>query len=216
MGILQKTRMFNAGERIVDTFIYTLEDGHDPHCVARWVMDAPANDFFDIPDTLSIRDMRISVHFVDTALMRFADRGIIAIDANYDQPADPEEDKRQPIANTDAAAAVKGKERWKDYYMAAARAHIEQCQNCRAANMPPVPASGFTKRALVLAGLIDPADAFIQAAQTKSDDITELKKQLDRQQQLIEQLLADKTSQEWPAGSPEPRKRRGPVKASAA
>lgn len=186
MPIADKVKLFNPGDRIVDSLLYSIEDGHDIHCVANWRLDAPRDSWFDVPQTLLIRNMRINVHFEETILRRFEDRGVVALDKNYVARDDnPDEAERSNVEASEEDVMKKAKTRWMAYCKQIAQKHIDQCQACRAVNMPPVPASGFTKRALEIAGFMDPADAYLKAAQGSVNEVAELKEQVRKLTELV-------------------------------
>ena len=59
-----KIRFYNAGDKFSETFTYSLPDGHDVHCVARHLVDAPPGGFFQVPLDIEvglggIRDGRV-------------------------------------------------------------------------------------------------------------------------------------------------------------
>ncbi|MFZ1006408.1 MAG: hypothetical protein WAN65_06215, partial [Candidatus Sulfotelmatobacter sp.] len=87
-----------------------------------------------------------------------------------------------------------------------AKKHIDQCQMCRLNNMPPVPASGFTKRALEICGYIDPADAYLQTQKNAppSPDVDELKKTVAALQDTINRLVVGSEVNKEPGAEADP------------
>lgn len=184
-------RLYNAGDRITESLAYSLPDGHDIHCTARWQLDAPQQEFFNVPQELRLGGARVTVMFLETILRedRLGRRGVIWIDANWEPPEDEAEAEGMPIARTDAEAIAKGKRRWKDYLLSVAQAHIDQCNQIRARGGVPLEAQGFTKRALKEVGWVDPATAVLLQAQSSKEDsqtVAELKKKVEQLTKLVE------------------------------
>ena len=187
---LRPHRLYNAGDRITEAMTYSLPDGHDIHCIARWLMDAPERDFFTVPQELVISGARVQVNFLETLLRddRFGRRGIIWVDGNFEPPADEQEAELVPIAKTDKEAVAKGGRRWKDYLLSVAQAHIDSCNQIRAKGGVPLEAQGFTKRALREIGWVDPATAVLlqaQSSKTESASVEELKRQVEELTALV-------------------------------
>lgn len=198
-------RLYNAGDRISETMAYSLPDGHDIHCIARWRLEAAAKSFFEVPQELRVQSARISVNFLETLLGpdRLGKRGVIWIDANW-KAADAEEDERTPIATSDAEAKQKGERFWRAHLLTVAQAHIDQCNQIRAQGGVPIAAQGFTKRALREVGWVDPAESVLLAAQaSKASDseLAELRELIKKQGAQIARLSGDKpeASEEEPA-----------------
>lgn len=187
---LRPHRLYNAGDRITEAMTYSLPDGHDIHCVARWQLDAPERDFFNVPQELVIQGARVQVNFLETLLRddRLGRRGIIWVDANWEAPQDEQEAEMTPIAKTDKEAVAKGGRRWKGYLLSVAQAHIDSCNQIRAKGGVPLEAQGFTKRALKEIGWVDPATAVLLAAQAnkaESQTVEDLKKQVEELTALV-------------------------------
>jgi len=188
---LRPHRLYNAGDRITEAMTYSLPDGHDVHCIARWQLDAPEHDFFTVPQELIIAGARVQVNFIETLLRddRLGRRGVIWVDANWEAPDDEQEAEMTPVAKTDKDAIVKGARRWKDYLLSVAQAHIDSCNQIRANGGVPLEAQGFTKRALREIGWVDPATAVLLAAQSnkaESDTVEQLKKQVEKLTAIVE------------------------------
>ncbi len=183
-------RLYNAGDRITEAMTYSLPDGHDIHCIARWQMDAPEHDFFSVPQELVIAGARVQVNFLETLLRddRLGRRGVIWVDANWESPDDEHEAEMTPVAKNDKDAIAKGARRWKDYLVSVAQAHIDSCNQIRSKGGVPLEAQGFTKRALREVGWVDPATAVLLQAQgnkAESATVEELKKQVEELTALV-------------------------------
>jgi hypothetical protein len=207
-----KRRLYNAGDRISECMHYSLPDGHDVHCVARYMVEAPEKDFFEIPTTILINDARIDVRFLETILRpdRFGGRGVIVVDANWKAPEDSAEAELLPVAASDKDAIAKGDRHWKSYVQKVAQQWIDQCQQVRATGGVPLAASGFVVRALKMCGIVDPAQAVvITAGENKTEleklrqDVADLKKLLGKNGDEPEPEKAA-TGNRKPGGSHQP------------
>lgn len=178
----RKVRFFNAGDRIQVPLLYSNPDGHDIHVLCRYNLDAPAQGEFRVPEVIQVGMAQVHVNFAADISRDFGDRGVILIDANYEPPRqtrevstengteyvvddqsqiDTEADDKIPVAATLEAAKKKGVTMWRAYIETKVRAHMEQCEQIRAAGGVPIAASGQMKRWLKLAGYSDPAEAML-------------------------------------------------------
>jgi len=186
-----RRRLYNAGDRISEVMHYSLPDGHDIHCTARYLVEAPEKEFFDVPTTIQIGDASISVQFLETILRpdRYGERGVILVNKAWESPRDADEAERMPVAATDGDAIAKGNRHWKAYIQKVAQQWIDQCQQVRAAGGVPTAASGFVVRALRLCGVIDPAQAVVITAQENKSGLSKLEEIIEKQQKQIDELL---------------------------
>jgi hypothetical protein len=152
-------RFYNPGDRFMEPIIYSLPGMSDIHCVARWAVEAEAQSFFQVPTELRLLQdgTRLNVDFPTTVLQRFADRGITMVDEEWEETEDEERNERLPFAKDDDAAKVKGDAKWIKYLQSIVKNHINACDRARAAGGFPLEAQGFTKRALKLLNMQDPA-----------------------------------------------------------
>lgn len=204
-----KHLFYNGGDRISEALQYSLPDGHDIHCTARWPMEAPERDFFQVPKVLVIGGARVSIPFVETILRsdRYGSRGVILIDANWEPPADPDEAEKMPVATSKEFAVEKAKRHWDGYVKKVAQQWIDECNEARSRGGVPRAASGFVVRALKLCGLTDPAtQVMVQAQESKTNksDMDELRELVRTQGEQIAQLTGGKTKA---ANEPKPTPR---------
>lgn len=187
-------RLYNGGDRISESLAYSLPDdiSHDKHCIARWAMEAPANEFFDLPKMFIIQGSRIYVPFTETVLRsdRYGERGVILINPDYDLPKDSEAAEKVPIANSDKEGIKKAERHWATYVTKVAQQWISECDAVRSAGGVPRAASGFVLRALKLRGIEDPGTRVLTQAATNKTEMDEMKERMKRQDELIEKLLA--------------------------
>jgi hypothetical protein len=150
---------FNAGDRISEPLSYSLPGVGDIHAIARYMIDAPENDFFYVPTELRLlsENIRVPVDFAQTVVQRMGKRGVVMIDEDFEEDEENGQTADIAIAKTEESAKEKGERLWKGYLEAICRNHIESCQKARAAGGYPREAEGFTKRALKLQGWTDPA-----------------------------------------------------------
>lgn len=214
----RKFKVFNAGDRITETCLFSNPDGHDIHVLCRYSFDAPAGGFALIPEMIKVGNAEVHVQFVDDILKNFADRGVVLIDPTHEPPLvhedvynektgetnrvatkqiDQEADDAIPLARSDDEARAKGKRKWIKFCDTKVREHLEQCQMIRSSGGVPLAASGFVKRALRLQGIIDPAEAMIVEAQKQTSAIEKLTSTVENTQsenkdlkKQIEMLLA--------------------------
>lgn len=191
----EKHLFYNGGDRISEVLPYSLPNGHDIHCIARWTMEAPEREFFQVPKVFKIEGANISVSFAQTILRtdRYGGKGVVLVNGNWEAPADPEQAEKMPIALSREKAIEKAKRHWDGYVSSVAQQWIDECNQVRTNGGVPRAASGFVVRALKLRGIVDPASSVLMAAtESKSNksEIDLLKEQLDKQSTLIQQLLA--------------------------
>lgn len=214
----RKFKLFNAGDRLTETLLFSNPDGHDIHVICRYSFDAPANGFVLVPEMVQVGNAQVHVQFVDDILKSFADRGVVLIDPTHEPPLvheeiydektgetvrratkqiDTEADDAIPLARSDDEARAKGRRKWVHFCDTKVREHLEQCQQIRASGGVPLAASGFVKRALKLQGIIDPAEAMIVEAQKQTSAIEKLtstvegtKKENDELREQVKMLLA--------------------------
>lgn len=189
----QLHRLYNGGDRISEMLTYSLPDGHDIHCVARWSLEAPEKEFFTVPKYLVIGQAQIAMAFLETILRpdRFGGRGVVLLDANFEAPADPEEAEALPVAKTEKDAIAKAGRHWEGYYRRVAQQWIDECNQARANGGVPRSASGFVVRALKLAGIMDPGStvlATVTKAAPASEGNSEVIRELERLRKKVEDM----------------------------
>lgn len=195
-------KFYNPGDRFEEPINYSLPGIGDIHCVARWIVQAEPQSFFQVPTELRLQQdgTRLNVDFPTTVLQRFKDRGVVCIDEDWEPGEDEERAERMPFAATDEAAKVKGDEKWIKYLQSIVRNHINGCDRARAAGGFPLEAQGFTKRALKLLNMADPAamafDSFKKQAavadapqQVQSEEAAQLRVELDETKRLLQKVL---------------------------
>lgn len=201
MGVI----FYNAGDRIDEVLSYSITGGDDPHCIARWHLQAPKEDFFDVPTELTVRQTgeNIAVQFAVDISRKFGSRGVIRIKSDYDpDQEDPESEASiYPFARTRDAAIERGRAIWMIYLRKVVEAHLTDCQSARAAGGNPKTAVGFTKRALKILGITDPGEQFFTSlseggkkpGQNADPAIARLEAQNQMMLALLMQLLQGKT-----------------------
>lgn len=201
-------RFYNPGDRFSEPVNYSLPGMGDIHCVARWVIEAEANSFFAVPTELRLLQdgTRINVDFPTTVLQRFKDRGIVMIDDEWEPGEDEDRAERTPISRNEEEAKEKGDRRWRKYLQDTVKNHMNACDRARAAGGFPLEAQGFTKRALKLLNMSDPAaiafDSFQKnqtanaPAQVESAEAAQLRKELDETNQKLDKVMRLLTAKE--------------------
>ena len=183
-----KHLLYNGGDRISEVLPYSLPDGHDIHCTARWTMEAPEKEFFTVPKVIVIGQARISVPFIETILRtdRYGGRGVVLVDANWEPDGDAEAAEKMPVAKTRELAIDKAGRHWKLYVEKVAQQWIDECNEARSRGGVPRAASGFVVRALKICGIIDPASTvMVAAAESKSN-----KSEIDSLREMVDNLTA--------------------------
>lgn len=180
-------RLYNAGDKISEIMHYSLADGHDVHVTARYSVEAPAKEFFTVPQVLFVREMQIRVDFLETLLRadRYGERGVILVNANWKSGKDPDADEVEPVAQNEKEAVLKGARHWKKYLLKVAQQFIDQCNAIRAAGGVPVAAQGFIVRALKECGMTDPATQVLVASQQNKSEIDTLKEEMAELRKLL-------------------------------
>jgi hypothetical protein len=64
---------------------YSIPTGQDVHCIARYPLICPKEDFFEVPTTIEIAQTgeSLSVQFTKDVTRKFGHRGVVAIDPDY-------------------------------------------------------------------------------------------------------------------------------------
>src|ERR1700720_909201 len=154
-------KMYNGGDRFQGTVPFSLTEGHDNACLGRWMFDAPAKGFFDVPIVMLLANgSEMSVKFPEDILRTYPKKGVILINPAYkgDIP------EHIPVAKTEEEAIEKGEALWQDYLKSVCLSWYAQCDQIRAAGGQAQTATGFTKRALKLCNMSDPGAAMFDAA----------------------------------------------------
>jgi hypothetical protein len=200
----RRIRFYNAGDRILRTLRYTDPTGHDIHCIANYVLDAPAGDFFSIAEETTFGSAIVRLSFDKDIVRDYGARGVVQVDANYEpvpvyetyyeksdihnerplqrqtDKVDHEADDINPYARNDQEAIAKGRRMWKAFVQARVKEFLEQCEMIRAAAGVPRPASGVMLRYLAIAGVTDPSQAMLLEAKKQTEAIETLNERLER------------------------------------
>lgn len=195
-------RFYNPGDRFSEPINYSLPGMGDIHCVARWLVEAEEKSFFQVPTELRLLQdgTRVNVDFPTTVMQRFKDRGVVMVDDEWEPGDDEDRAERMPIARSEDEAKEKGERRWLKYLQDIVKNHINACDRARAAGGFPLEAQGFTKRALKLLNMKDPAamafDSFQQKtasdapAKIESAEAADLRARLEATEQTLKKVLA--------------------------
>ncbi len=188
---LSETRkLYNAGDRIVETLAFSLPDGHDIHCVGHLRVEAPARGVFQIPATVNVCGATVFTHAVKAFVDRHGHKGVVLIDAN----ADPDKTgENEPVAPTEEAARTKAAKLWKAYCRDVVRGYFEERDLARAQGGAPRGAAGFVKRAMEVLGMGDPDERLFQGMQpAESDRVARLERELAEMRELVQKAVAGK------------------------
>jgi hypothetical protein len=189
----RKIRFYNAGDRIQTTIRYSDPGGHDIHCIANYLLDAPRENFFDVPEETEIAGAIIRLSFERDIMRDYGARGVIMVDANYKPEGDEEQDDRFPIAQNEQLAEEKGKRKWLLFVKERVKEFMEQCEMIRSVAGVPRPAAGVTLRYLKIMGMVDPSEAMLREAQKQTSLVETLTQRLDRLEEENRKLRAEKT-----------------------
>jgi hypothetical protein len=176
----RKIRFFNAGDRIQTTLRYSDPGGHDIHCIANWMLDAPQEGFFEVPEEAEIAGAIVRFSFDRDIMRDFGARGVVMIDANYTPQPEQEQDDIFPIAVTEALAREKGARKWKNYVKDRVKEFMDQCEMIRSVAGVPRPATGVMLRYLKIMGMVDPSEAMLRESLKQTSLIETLTERLDR------------------------------------
>lgn len=192
----RQIRFFNAGDRIQATIRYSDPAGHDIHCIASFLLDAPPNGFFLVPEESELGGAMMR-HTFDRDIMRdYGPRGVIMIDAKYEAKEDQEQDDVFPIAATNEKAKEKGERKWKQFVKDRVKSFLDQCEEIRSMAGVPRPATGTMLRYLKIMGLVDPSEAMMREAQKQTSLVETLTQRLDRLEAENIKLKADREERE--------------------
>lgn len=160
---------FNAGDKIDEILPYSIPTGQDVHCIARWRLLAPKEDFLDVPTEVVIADTSetIAVQFARDISFKFGARGVVRVKPDYDpDKEDPEKGiEHYPFATSKDEAIERGREIWEAYLRKVVESHLSDCESARAAGGAPRSAIGFTKRALKILNVQDPGEQYFRSLQ---------------------------------------------------
>jgi hypothetical protein len=158
---------FNAGDKIEEVLPYSIPTGQDVHCIARWRMLAPKEDFFEVPTELEVVQTNdtIAVQFARDITTKFGSRGVVRVKPDYNAALeDPEKGiEHYPYATSKDGAIARGQELWEGYLRRIVQSHLNDCEAARAAGGAPRSAMGFTKRALKMLNVRDPGEEYFQS-----------------------------------------------------
>ena len=152
---------------------------------ALWQLNVKEKSFFEVPVMLDVPGQgAVLTHFDKTIRRKYAQQGLIQIDAEMDDGAHTD------FAKNDADAKRKAEDRYEAYCMDIAQRHINEVIRRRAENQPTEPARDFVKYCLKRFGLKDPAEDVknIVERTREEGEIAELRKQnadLAAQMQLL-------------------------------
>jgi hypothetical protein len=162
-------RFYNAGDRIEEVLMFSIPNGQDVHCIARWPLRAPKDDFFDVPTELEFATTgeSISVQFQRDITRKFGARGVIKIDPSYKPEKEEAEEPvtKYPFARNEREAVLRGREIWLVYLRTVVEGHLADCEAARAAGGAPKSARGFTKKALQELNIQDPGEQYFRSLQ---------------------------------------------------
>jgi len=188
-------RFYNGGDRIAETFLFSLPDGPDGHVIGHWNFTALKESFFEVPETITAQNQEKHVTFWQDIHRRFGNRGIVLIDARHD-PASEDPEKDPPaVAPDDESAVERARVLWSAYTLSIVQQHLNDCEAARAAGGAPRAAMGFTKRCLKLNGVTDPAQQYLDALRkgqnpgAGSDAVMLAMMQMQQQQQQMMALV---------------------------
>lgn len=193
----EKHLLYNGGEYINEALHYSLPNGHDIHCTARWMMIAGEKEFFHLPKVLVIEGARVALPFIDTILRsdRFGERGVVLVNPNWEPPKDEAAAEKIPVAKSKDEAVKKAGRHWDGYVKKVAQQWVDETNTVRSGGGVPRQASGFVAKALKICGIADPAAAVLLAAtesKTSKSEIEELKDLLKKQGEQIAALTGSK------------------------
>lgn len=188
-------RLYNAGDRISEVILYSLQPANERgNWLARYAVDAPAENFFEIPTEMSdpLGNNRVPVNFAQDFARKHGKRGVVLIDERT--KTDVESDL--PFASNDEDAIEKGNRLWMTYLVEVANAHIQACADARAAGLAPRPASHFTRRAMKLTRTADPGERIFLTNQqellgSKALDAEAKEKRVGQEIELLKEQLAE-------------------------
>ena len=180
MRLDRKIRFYNAGDRIQAVIRYSDPGGHDIHCIANYMLDAPAQDFFQVPEEAEIAGANVRFSFERDIMRDYGGRGVIMVDANYKPQEEMEADDVFPIAQSDRAAIEKGMRKWMGFVKDRVKEFMDQCEMVRSVAGVPRPATGVMLRYLKLLGMVDPSEAMLRESQKQTKLVETLTERLDR------------------------------------
>jgi hypothetical protein len=196
-------KLYNGGDRLSERFPYSPKPADkDVNWIAYRDIDAPAHDFFFVPDEVTGPQYgRVPVNFAMDLATKHGHRGIVLIDAAM--ATDAEDDT--PFAKDEKDAKEKGERLWHNHLVRTVQNHIDYCAGVRSQGGAPRAASHFTRRAFKLLKLQDPGETIFEGitvrsterpnTEPKKDEAAELREKiadLTRQNELLKKNADDK------------------------
>jgi hypothetical protein len=191
---MAEVKLYNAGDRLKESIKYTTrnskEDFKQYNWIAHYPVDAPAQDWFTLPDeirtpaTANMPAARVPVNFPYDMAHKHGHKGIVAVIPERATPYDDDE----PFAATEEEAKEKAERLWMQHLRKTVEDHVMACAAARAGGAAPYAASHFTRRAFKLlqqmgVSIQDPGEMIFktvqeESAQPKSDDKGRLEAEL--------------------------------------
>lgn len=204
MPKMEMARFYNAGDPITATFSYTKsdEDMRVSNCVGYYNMDAQRQRFFDVPREMKTMGGSQFVGLPKEVMDMYGERGVVMIDRNM---TDAEAEGEAYIANTEDAAKAKGAELWLGYCRKAIATFEDENEKRVVMGLQKMRPKNFIVHAYKELGMVPPAvnntpvPVPIQNG-ASNETVAALQQQLKEQGELLQQLLANQTAPEKPAG----------------
>lgn len=180
---------YNPGPAIKERLPYTntLKSDKYVNTISYFLMDAPAKDFFEVPEIVTIEtddgEAQIPVGFVKVLRRAQNERGMVLVDPKY-KGIISEEDN---VALTKEEAKRKGDIFWDRYLRKKADEWFRIVEEAKVSGRLPQKATGFFKFVLDELHIADPADTIGNILDVKRDLVANnaVQAQIARQEAVI-------------------------------
>lgn len=188
-------RFYNPGQEINDRLQYThpTKDPREGNTTSYHLMEAPREDFFEIPDQLVIDspegEIQVPVNFGKRIKALYQARGVIQV---IEGKKDVSEDDN--VAASDKEAKIKGAAMWREYLKAMVQQHYTSVAEVKSFGGVPRAAQGLTKYAIKFLNMEDPADQVDTITRAKEGQTSnaDMQAKIDQLTATVNQLIGAK------------------------
>lgn len=145
-------RFYNGGNADDLTLMYSVIDGNNTR-TGRHVVRIHSKDFFEVPESISVKGRQHFTNFDITVPTRKGQFGVIRVSSDAEETADTGR-----IARTDEDAKRLGDRMHEDYLIKLVQDYTDNVEALRAQGLNSKPAQGYTKYALTTLNVEDPVE----------------------------------------------------------
>lgn len=147
-------RFYNGGDKINDRipFDNPNNDIKVDNIVSYYHLQAPAQGYFEVPDSIATGRNRSFSNFDLTVMSKWGQLGVVRVDRDIDPAM-----SATPVAPDDREAKILGDRIHEEYLTKLVQDYVNRVEEAKAQGKLILPAQGYTKHALKKLGIADPA-----------------------------------------------------------